>query len=595
MSNFINALKTFTNTQVGEKGHAEKAWSFDIDEKITQFFFQLVRCENHSDLERHLHDILGKLTYIMRTNPSQEAINRLTIVYKLIGQTRDIIAGKGEQQLTFMQIFTWYQYVPELAMNSIVHLVKRQNSEHPYGSWKDIKYLARYIKDKTSDSEHPLILHACRIMCSQLNQDWTEFTSQNPEEKNNNVNISLAARWCPREPNYKKKKNVKFGFIYQTMANIMFPEFLASTSPNDKETWKRAKTKCRIHLKKRITAMNKFLDTPQIKQCHGEWSNIDFNTLTTQTTRRQKRAFQNLTKRGEARSEAEDRKQCAINYTNHIEAAKVDPTRHKVHGKRCNVYELVKDALQHTYRTPQNQTDIDTLNLQWEDNRKNNKGLEKIPIVALVDTSGSMEMDDCIPLNNAIGLGIRVSELTHPAFRNMVMSFDHTPQWISFEDCADFHSKVWKLKRAAWGTSTRIYLAFKMILDACIENKVPPKEVEGMVLAIFSDMQIDCGYINDCPYGNDDLSLEIEKMYNNHGYQAPHLLFWNLRKTTGFPVLSSKNNCTALSGYSSALLNVFCDKGIEALKEFTPRKMLEDLLANPRYAVMEEDIITHYN
>ena len=51
--------------------------------KITQFFFQLVRCENHSDLERHLHDILGKLTYIMRTNPSQEAINRLTIVYKV--------------------------------------------------------------------------------------------------------------------------------------------------------------------------------------------------------------------------------------------------------------------------------------------------------------------------------------------------------------------------------------------------------------------------------------------------------------------------------------------------------------------------------
>ena len=595
MSNFINALKTFTNTQVGEKGHAENAWSFDIDEKITQFFFQLVRCENHSDLERHLHDILGNLTYIMRTNPSQEAINRLTIVYKLIGQTRDIIAGKGEQQLTFMQIFTWYQYVPELAMNSIVHLVKRQNSEHPYGSWKDIKYLAKYIKDKTSDSEHPLILHACRIMCSQLNQDWTEFTCQNPEEKNNNVNISLAARWCPREPNYKKQAQFEKEQSQQTMANIMFPEFLASTSPNDKETWKRAKTKCRIHLKKRITAMNKFLDTPQIKQCHGEWSNIDFNTLTTQTTRRQKRAFQNLTKRGEARSEAEDRKQCAINYTNHIEAAKVDPTRHKVHGKRCNVYELVKDALQHTCKTPQNQTDIDTLNLQWEDNRKNNKGLEKIPIVALVDTSGSMECDECIPLNNAIGLGIRMSELTHPAFRNMVMSFDHTPQWISFEDCADFHSKVWKLKRAAWGTSTRIYLSFKMILDACIENKVPPKEVEGMVLAILSDMQIDCGYINDCPYGNDDLSLEIEKMYNNHGYQAPHLLFWNLRKTTGFPVLSSKNNCTALSGYSSALLNVFCDKGIEALKEFTPRKMLEDLLANPRYAVMEEDIITHYH
>ncbi len=595
MSNFVNALKSFTRTQSGEKGHAEKTWSFDVDEKITQFFFQLVRSEDHSDLERHLHDILSNLIHIMRTAPSQEAIERLTIMYKLIGQTRDIVAGKGEQQLSFMQIFIWYHYVPELALNALIHLVKRQNNEHPYGSWKDIKYFAKYVKDKTSDQHHPLILHACKIMCSQLQQDWDDFSTQNPEEKNDNVNISLAARWCPREPNYKKKKNTRFGFIYQTVADFMFPEFLESTTPENKESWKRAKTKCRIRLKKRITTMNKYLHTTQINQCNKDWASIDFNTVTTQTTRRQKRAFQNLTKRGETRSESDDRKRCATNYKNHIEAAKVDPTRHKVHGKRCNVYELVKDALQHPYKNTSNQTDIDTLNLQWEDNRKNNKGLEKIPMIALVDTSGSMECDEGIPLNNAIGLGIRVSELTHPAFRNMAMSFDHTPQWISFADCPDFYSKVWKLKRAAWGTSTRIYLAFKMILDACLQNQVPPKEVEGMVLAIFSDMQIDCSCINDCPYGNDDMATEIENMYNRHGYQAPHLLFWNLRKTTGFPVLSTKNNCTALSGYSSALLNVFCDKGIDALKEFTPRKMLEDLLGNPRYAVMEEDIISHYH
>jgi len=412
MSNFVNALKTFTNTQVGEKGHAEKAWSFDIDEKITQFFFQLVRCKDHSDLERHLHDILSNLTHAMRTSPTQEAIDRLTLMYKLIGQTRDIVAGKGEQQLTFMQIFIWYQYVPELAMNSLVHLVKMQHGLHPYGSWKDMKYFAKYVKDKTSDSYHPLIMHACKLLSSQLKQDWEFCTdyfvkAKDPEMKNDNVNLSLASRWCPREPNYKQKKNIKFGFMYQTIADIMFPHFLASTSPDNKESWKRAKTKCRIHLKKRITTMNKHLDTTQIKQCNGEWSKINFNTVTTQTTRRQKRAFQNLTKRGEARSESDDRKQCAANFKNHIEAAKVDPTRHKVHGKRCNTYELVKDALQHTCKTPQNQTDIDTLNLQWEDNRKNNKGLEKIPMVALVDTSGSMECDECIPLNNAIGLGIR--------------------------------------------------------------------------------------------------------------------------------------------------------------------------------------------
>ena len=32
MSNFVNALKSFTPTQFGEKGHVEKTWSFDVDE-----------------------------------------------------------------------------------------------------------------------------------------------------------------------------------------------------------------------------------------------------------------------------------------------------------------------------------------------------------------------------------------------------------------------------------------------------------------------------------------------------------------------------------------------------------------------------------
>jgi len=34
MSNFVNALQTFTPTQAGEKGHVEKTWSFNIDETI---------------------------------------------------------------------------------------------------------------------------------------------------------------------------------------------------------------------------------------------------------------------------------------------------------------------------------------------------------------------------------------------------------------------------------------------------------------------------------------------------------------------------------------------------------------------------------
>jgi hypothetical protein len=77
-------------------------------------------------------------------------------------------------------------------------------------------------------------------------------------------------------------------------------------------------------------------------------------------------------------------------------------------------------------------------------------------------------------------------------------------------------------------------------------------------------------------------------------YPVPHILFWNLRKTNGFPVLSTQKNVTMMSGYSSALLNVLSDKGMEGLKEFTPAKMLMDLLDNDRYSILDEDLYEYY-
>ena len=106
------------------------------------------------------------------------------------------------------------------------------------------------------------------------------------------------------------------------------------------------------------------------------------------------------------RSKDEDRISCANNLKNHLELVKNKDVNVKINGKRCNVCRYVKDALKHT--NDQYQRDI--INAQWEDN-KSNKELGKI--IPMVDTSGSMEYDDCIPLYNAIGLGIRISEKTH--------------------------------------------------------------------------------------------------------------------------------------------------------------------------------------
>ena len=147
-----------------------------------------------------------------------------------------------------------------------------------------------------------------------------------------------------------------------------------------------------------------------------------------------------------------------------------------------------------------------------------------------------------------------------------------------------------------------------MILDVLVENDVPPVECENMVLAILSDMQIDVAIYENPTIDKSKIQAHvgymdtmydcIRKMYKEAGlrskykqaYTPPHILFWNLRKTTGFPVLSTQRNVSMLSGYNSALLNVLCEKGVDGLKEFTPRKMLKDILNNERYKNLEEDI-----
>ena len=61
MAALIQGLDKHTPKQIGENGHGEYGWSNDIDEKIVQFFFQLVRNKDHSDLERQHREILHSI------------------------------------------------------------------------------------------------------------------------------------------------------------------------------------------------------------------------------------------------------------------------------------------------------------------------------------------------------------------------------------------------------------------------------------------------------------------------------------------------------------------------------------------------------
>ena len=593
MSSLISGIDTHTSKQVGENLHVECSYSNDMSEKIVQLFFQLIRCEDHGELESIHQSILRSIKSDLNNN-----CDSLNTMYKLIGQTRDIVSGKGEQQLAFMQIWGFYVTgFEELAHRAIYHFVESLSNEHPYGSWKDIKYFNYYIYNKSGNENHPLIITSSDLIINRVNKDFDTYNiyhasggGASEDVKIKDLALTLAGKWCPRGKG-------KFARFHNIIAKRMFPQFIESAK--NTESMRRATVKCRINLTKKITTLNRFLETTQLTQCEGDWGGIDFNKVTSSTMRRQGKAFANITKKGETRSSNEDRIRCASNLNKHFELCKAGSDKSKVHGRRLNVYELVKDIYEEKNA---NKITIDRINLQWEDNKKNNKGLGMF--IPCSDVSCSMHSDDFIPLYSSIGLGIRASEMTHPAFAHRILSFSDIPTWHIFNEGDSFTDKVNKIKNTTSGLGTNFYRALKMVLDVIIINEIQPKEVENMILGIFSDMQIEsavknCGETrNESHDYLDTMFTTITKMYAEAGlrskyntpYPPPHLLFWNLRKTSGFPVVSTQKNVTMLSGYSSTLLNIICDKGIDALKEFTPRGILKDMLNNKRYDVLGDDV-----
>ena len=574
MAALVNALDNYTPTQFGENGHVEYGWSNSIQEKILQFSFQVTRTNDIGvqKLQVVLKDLLTLLKQKAQSAslPEKEvAKGQLSILYRMIGHTRDIIDGKGEYALTYMMIHTWYDFYPELSKFALRCLVDLgDKSLHQYGSWKDIKYFCEYAKNHGMDVDHPLIQFAVKLVNEQLSKDFTNLIS-------NSNDISLTAKWAPREKS-------SFGWLYTSLATNYYSHFLTTAQTDNK--MKKAILKCKTEYRKLLSTLNKKIETLQIKQCGKEWSAIDFKKVTSISLAKQKQAFLNIKKDRTVRyPDNQDRIECAEHFQARIKQAVDGEVEMK--GKRVGMADFTKQAIELS-RSFNNQNEKDLLNSQWRDNATQNGALGKM--IAMVDVSGSMEGD---PMHVAIALGIRIAEKSLIGKR--VMTFSSTPSWVNLEGYNDFISQVEVVKRAPWGMNTNFHAALDTILDAIIQNKMAPEDVQDMMLVILSDMQMDQGDSCNKQVLYDTMKAKYEAAgirVHGRAYKPPHILFWNLRSTSGFPTLSTQPNASMMAGFSPALLNLFCEQGLDALQSCTPWTLLQKSLENDRYKIMEDKL-----
>lgn len=560
----INALDNFTLTQFGENGSTEYTWSNQLQEQILQLSFQLVRDKKKTQTAQlqSIADTIVKTITSYKTTQVAMYRKYMSIMIRLIAQTRDIVDGKGEYDLSFMLLQVLYKYDATLALEVfrlfLLPPTDLDTETHPYGSWKDVK---QFYKFAEQNAACPFVIYGSQLLLDQLRKD---IDSDKP---------SLAAKWVPRE---KSQHNQ----LFEELAFAYFSNYLeTATSSTNASAMAKAKTKAKMDFRKVISTLNRKLDTVQIKQCADQWELIEPSKQTSITMHKQKRAFLNLDKKGKQRSEKENRVECASKFKAYAEKAvkgEVD-----IKGKRVGLEQFTVEAL--ALRQSHDQSLIDILNAQWVNSSKETGNLGKM--IAMVDVSGSMYGD---PLHAAIALGIRIAEKSSLGKR--VLTFSSKPAWVDLTHQTSFVEMVQTVYAAQWQMNTNFQAALRMILDAILQYKLSPEEVEGMTLVVLSDMQMDQADHNRSLTVMESIENEYAavgmKLWGKP-FKAPHILFWNLRATNGFPTLSTQKNASMMSGFSPALLNTFCETGIEALQEFTPWSALCKSLDAERYMVLE--------
>ncbi len=569
---FVTTAENITTEKKSSQNiHIEYKWSKERHEQILQLSFQMVRTIDKGRIQT--------LASKYCTCYEHSTLEEKKLMIKLLAYTRDIEEGKGEYALSIAIIKELMKHehnkkICVALMCSFVGFNSSSNNNKPFGSWKDMKYLFNELQSCP--------LELVNIINAQIDIDMRNRANDRP--------CSLVAKWIPRE------KSKKFGWIHKHLAMNYF-------SFNKK--------KAQTNYRRVVSCLNKYIDTVQIKQCGHDWKSIDFDRgVTSITMMKQRRAFlnnnsicanngihsNNVSDNTNHDTENNDRRICRDNLVDYMNQVKKGDK--EINGHKISMVDFVKAAISLQDNTNNTNTahERDIINETWKNNTTTTQPLKNM--IAMVDTSSSMEAENSMPLYTAIGLGIRVAEKSMLGKR--VMTFNKNPSWINLEHCADFVEEVSMITKSGWGMNTNFYKAMLLILEQIRLNKIPAEEVEDLVLVVFSAMQFDpleigMGETSWCkPYDETVKQILTKKFHEvgtdicGRGYKVPHILFWNLKSTCGFPEVSYQPNVTMFSGYSPSLLNKFAKKDTPCEDDITPWRMLMTMLNNKRYKHLEE-------
>lgn len=578
-----------SNLVLGENGQAEHV---DTSSALLDLFFVLVRDLSEGALQEQMSVIL----ILIRTTENDMVKSQLLAdLFVLAFQTRDRDGGKGEKKLFYLILLELYNEYPDTVI-AILELIPT------YGYFKDFLNLLELIElayKKNLCSSSVVSLQSLQsamigMYVKQLKDDEKELEAS--KITGTLPKLTFAGKYAPRQDS-------KFNSIYLQLVKKLFGKGHS------------AKKEYRNLVVKLTAATN----VPETFMCANRWDELDFKNVPSLCLNRFRKAFLNekVVKKGQQgqplQPEEEetgnrhpaDPKRIACR--KHLEEATAGG---KLNGKALQPHELVSKLMGQSRISSAESAVFDG---QWTEVKTSAlEGIAKFAssettspalgavnlgnVVAMVDVSGSMAGT---PMEVAIALGILVSEVSDPAFRDRFITFEERPRWVNLSGHTSLHAKVQATQSASWGCSTNFEAAFEMILKGVIENKLDPTQIPDLI--VFSDMQFD----QAGRFGETMMDVMTRRFAEagvqicGQPYRLPKIVFWNLRGDTGgFPARANTPNTQMLSGFSASLLKLLlAGEPVESVveevladgtvvvtrKEVTPEETLRKCLDDPRY------------
>jgi hypothetical protein len=593
---------------------------YEIKETIVYLYYQLCRKEKKIDLQ-NLSIILGELLSFLKNEMYSDEknkaiyVNYLLQLYKMIAQTRDIENGKGEQDITYMMIYTWYQSFPLLAILAVKAIVGSYDVlenqyllDDRFGCWKDIKHLCEYIRDHSVFGEkHPLIDTCIEILIKQLHQDYIAINNNLDNKK---IKISLAAKWVPRE-------NKHYGWLYDKCVRTWYKKMwkYMLLTPRDNFEKELAMNKCRMNFRKIVSNMNKYLDTIEIKQCSREWSKINPNKINTKTFILQKNALLNRNKDADSYSidDMTDRYKCSQNIHDYLYSDKIlknipknyltqNENNEKVifYGfsnilktsssklRNIPIYYYVKRAYElinltnHKQCSQTIENEIQLLNKQWKCSLKYCMKLENM--IPVIDCKFQYYENNYDLLYNIIGMACFICEKSS-IYKRILFITNEKPVWINLSNCSDFLSMITEIKNIM-DSFLQIdenidNKNYNILIESIMNTNMSNENVEKMVLVILQNWE-NKKHIQH-------FHSNMKNIFMNYD-TIPHIIYWNFsdKLVHHMPCNILDSRTSLVSGTNISLINHFNFMIIPSVRNMDPYTNVLNILKNDKYIIMEK-------